>query len=298
MPHAASFDGTPIWYDTRGAGRPGEPYVVLLSGQSLDHHMWDGVWEPLARRFRVVLVDNRGTGRSRSLGPTPLTTDVFAADVRAVAARLASPRLHVAGFSMGGRIAQALAVRYPDLVASLVLLASGPGEGREVPRSDAANQALLGAATPAGRAAMTDLFYTPGYVTAHPDQPERILPHSTPESMRAHFAASRRHSVWDALPQVQVPTLVLHGADDQLTPVANAHVLADRIPGARTHVLPGRHGFLHEHADETVAVMTAFWESLADAPDADAPDADAPAADTADAGGAAGAAGPGVGGGA
>lgn len=259
MPHATSFDGTPIWYDTRGAGGPGRLDVVLVSGQSLDHRMWDGLAERLAEHRRVVLVDNRGTGRSRSLGPTPLTTSVFADDLAAVLGRLAGERAHLFGFSMGGRIAQAFAVRHPALVASMALAATGPGRGHEVARSDAANQALLGAQTAAGRRAMVDFFYTPQLVAAHPELPAKILPRSTPESMRAHFSASASHSVWDELVDVRTPALVIHGEDDELTPPANARVLADRMPDARVRVFPGRHGFVHEHADAVLPVVEAFF---------------------------------------
>jgi pimeloyl-ACP methyl ester carboxylesterase len=69
----------------------------------------------------------------------------------------------------------------------------------------------------------------------------------TAQEATAHLRASNGHDAWDALPYIAVPTLVLHGAEDQLTPVDNASLLADRVPGAELRVYPeGRHGFFDE----------------------------------------------------
>lgn len=238
MPHALAADGTPLWYTTHGTG----PLVLLVPGQSLTHTMWDDVWPVLARTHRVVLVDPRGTGRSRSLGPTPLTTQLLADDLARVLDQLAGERAHVVGFSMGGRVAQAFALRPPDRLASLVLVATGPGRGHEVARPQAATHALL----TADRDALLGYFLTPDYLAAHPEAAARVLPDVPRATTRAHFAASRAHGVWDQLPQISAPTLVLHGADDELTPPGSARLLAERIPGARLAVVPGRHGVLPE----------------------------------------------------
>jgi pimeloyl-ACP methyl ester carboxylesterase len=80
------------------------------------------------------------------------------------------------------------------------------------------------------------------------------------EETRAHLRASARHDVWERLAQVEASTLVLHGTDDLMSPVANAHVLASRIPTARLHLVRGgRHGFFEEYRAEFVPLIREFF---------------------------------------
>ncbi len=107
--HATAADGTRIWYDVHGAGEP----LVLIHGQSLDHEMWDGVYEDLAERHRVVRVDLRGTGGSDAPLDRAYSMELLARDVLAVLDDLGVGRAHVYGFSMGGKVAQTLAAIAP-----------------------------------------------------------------------------------------------------------------------------------------------------------------------------------------
>ncbi|MFC4564131.1 alpha/beta fold hydrolase [Nocardiopsis mangrovi] len=247
MSHAITADTTRIWYDTLGDGDP----LLLLSGQSLDHRMWAGVDTAFARHHRVILLDTRGTGGSDTPEPPDgaagYTTRLFAHDALAVLDTLGVARAHVYGFSMGGRVAQVLAAVAPERVGALVLGSTGPGGALEAARPPEATRALRRAASPEGRAAIADLFFTPAWGGAHPGAVESVLPANTRHSQRLHYAASSGHDAADLLGAIQAPTLVLHGGDDILTPAANAHILAARIPGARAHILPGaRHGYPHE----------------------------------------------------
>jgi pimeloyl-ACP methyl ester carboxylesterase len=213
--------------------------------------MWTGVREDLAREHRVVVVDHRGTGRSDSPDETPYTTAMFARDAVAVLDAAGIERAHVYGFSMGGRIAQVLASDFPRRVGSLVLAASGPGGRHEVARPKEATRALMRAASPAAREAVAELFFSPQWAARHPDVVQTVLPVTSRAAQRLHYAASTGHDGWQLLPRITAPTLVLHGSDDRLTPVANAELLAGRIPGAALEVLrSARHGYLHEHRDE------------------------------------------------
>jgi 3-oxoadipate enol-lactonase len=75
----------------------------------------------------------------------------------------------------------------------------------------------------------------------------------------AHLRASSRHNAWDRLAHIEAPTLVLHGTDDLLSPVANARLLADRIPSARLHLVAGgRHGFFEEYRPQVVPLIRTF----------------------------------------
>ncbi|WP_433698833.1 alpha/beta fold hydrolase [Nocardiopsis sp. CA-288880] len=253
--HVTAADGTRIWYDTLGEGDP----LLLLNGQSLDHGMWEGVRAGLAAGHRVVRVDFRGTGGSDAPLGEPYTLELFAEDALAVLDALEIPRAHVYGFSMGGKVAQVFASAAPDRVGALVLGSTGPGGANEVERPASATLALRRANTAAGRDAIAELFYSPAWASARPDAVTGILPHGPLRAQRLHFGASTGYDGWDLLPGIHAPTLVVHGEDDELTPVGNAALLAGRIPGARLLVLPGmRHGYLHEDGPKATREVLDF----------------------------------------
>ncbi|WP_016701512.1 alpha/beta fold hydrolase [Actinoalloteichus spitiensis] len=257
MAHATTADGARIWYQGEGHGDP----VLLLPGQSLDSRMWGPVATDLAARHHVIRMDNRGTGRSEDGTDTDYSTALFARDALAVLTDQGIDRAHVYGFSMGGRVAQVLATLAPERVGALVLGATGPGGTEEFPRSEAANEALRTVSTPAGRAALTDLFFTPDWVRDHPELVESVAPANSRRSQRRHFIASADHRGWDLLPRITAPTLVLHGGDDALTPPENAHRIANRIPGARVRIFDGaRHGV---HLEARPAASDAVLDFLA-----------------------------------
>ncbi|GAB3695155.1 alpha/beta hydrolase [Nocardiopsis oceani] len=256
--HATAADGTRLWYDVHGAGEP----LLLIHGQSLDHEMWDGVYEDFAARYRVVRMDTRGTGGSDVPLDRPYSMELLARDALAVLDDLGVERAHVYGFSMGGKIAQTLAAIAPERVGALVLGATAPGGSNEVERPRHASVALRKASTEEGRDLIAYLFYTPEWADAHPETVTRILPRNPLRAQRRHYEASLKHDGWDLLPRIQAPTLVVHGEDDELTPVGNAELLAGRVPGAELLVLPGaRHGYPHEVAPKATEAVLEFLEA-------------------------------------
>src|SRR5436190_22870640 len=113
-------DGVAIYHEERG--ERGDP-LLLVMGLGVDAHGWEFQVPALAARHRVILVDNRGVGRSgKPRGP--YTTAMMAEDARAVLDGLGVARAHVVGLSMGGMIAQELALAHPDRVGALVLAAT------------------------------------------------------------------------------------------------------------------------------------------------------------------------------
>ncbi len=154
----------------------------------------------------------------------------------------------VYGTSMGGRVAQCLAARHQDRVRTLILGCTSPGGSHSIERSADVRRALAQPEPAAARRALLDMMYTPAWLATHTGPFNTLGDATMPAYARGrHLAASNQHDAWDVLPDISAPTLVLHGEDDILNPVANAPLLAGRISGARLHVIPGaRHAYFDE----------------------------------------------------
>jgi pimeloyl-ACP methyl ester carboxylesterase len=248
-------DGTRIAYQVRGSGPP----LLLLSGQASSHTWWNGVRDELAAARTTVTMDYRGTGASDK-PDTPHSTPGFAEDAVAVLDALGITQADVYGTSMGGRVAQWLAARHPDRVRRLVLGCTSPGGVHAVERSDEVRRSLAQPDAAANRQALLELMYTPAWLRREPG-PYWTLgdPDMPSHSRRRHRRASAQHDAWDALPGITAPTLVLHGGDDRFNPAVNAPLLAERIPGARLHVIPGaRHAYFEEFRDVAGPLVEEF----------------------------------------
>ncbi|MGW4567693.1 alpha/beta fold hydrolase [Streptomyces sp. NPDC004561] len=257
MPYTTTSRGVRIAYQTRGDG----PALVLLAGQANDHHWWDGVRDDFAGSRSTVTLDYRGTGDSDK-PRTPYSTGEFADDVVAVLDALGVGRADVYGTSMGGRVAQCLAVHHPERVRALVLGCTSAGGRHGIERSDEVRRSLVRSDPAEARRALLELMYTPAWLATHPG-PHHTLgdPDMPPHARRGHLIASDGHDVWDALPGITAPTLVLHGTDDLLNPTANAPLLAARIPGARLELIPGaRHAYFEECRDIAGPLVLEFLD--------------------------------------
>ncbi|MFJ4960906.1 3-oxoadipate enol-lactonase 2 [Streptomyces sp. ADI96-02] len=257
MPYAVAEDGARIAYQSQGSGPP----LLLLSGQANSHHWWDGVREDFHTARRTITLDYRGTGSS-DRPDEAYSTELFARDAVAVLDALDVDRADVYGTSMGGRVAQWLAVRNPDRVRALVLGCTSPGGAHSVERDAEVRRALSQPCPTAARQALLDLMYTPGWLGSHPG-PYHVLGDATmpAHARRRHRLAGDQHDAWHVLPSIGAPTLVLHGDADRLNPVANARLLRERIPRAVLHLLPGaRHAYFDEFRDIAGARVRDFLE--------------------------------------
>lgn len=249
MPFAIAADGTRIAYDMQGAGAP----LLLISGQGFDRHLWDQFAAAIADRCTVIRFDYRGTGSSDKPAAPPYTTEMFADDAIAVLDAAGFERAHVFGYSMGGRVCQWLAIKHRVRVASLILGATSPGNRHGIAREPKVSALFVNGDT----AGMADVFYSPAYLAQH----KFSLPSAaTPDfAKKLHFMASENHDVWDQLPSIDCPTLILHGSADQVNPTANAHILATAIPHAQLAIIDGaRHGFIDEYLDQTSFLIGEF----------------------------------------
>ncbi|MBE2315662.1 alpha/beta fold hydrolase [Solirubrobacter sp. CPCC 204708] len=235
-------------------GSDDAPPLLLLPGQANSHRWWDGLREPFAERLRTITFDYRGTGETEA-SDGEWTTATFAEDAAAVLDEVGVARTAVYGTSMGGRIAQRLAIDQPGRVSALVLACTTPGGRHAIERSQEVRRMLAEPDRERRRANLLELFYTDGR------RESNLLgdPGLTPQAARRHLRVSASHDAWDGLPGITVPTLVLHGSEDRMAPVENARLLAHRIPAARLSITAGgRHGFFDEFAEAVTPEVVAF----------------------------------------
>jgi pimeloyl-ACP methyl ester carboxylesterase len=253
---ATAPDGVRIAGQVRGSGPP----LLLLAGQANNHHWWDAVRSDFAAGHTTITLDWRGTGDSGK-PDVPYSTRGFAADALAVLDELGVARADVYGTSMGGRVAQWLAAGHPDRVGALVLGCTSPGGPHGVVRSNAVRRSLAQPDRAAADRALRELMYTPAWLAAHPGRPLHTLgdPDMPAHARGRHLVASNEHDAWAVLPSITARTLVVHGTDDVFNPVANAPLLADRIPGARLELVEGaRHAYFEEFRDTASALVLGF----------------------------------------
>lgn len=247
-------------YEVAGDG----PSLLLVAGTGFAGGTWPpGLVDQLAEHFRVITFDHRGTGRS-SASAGPYSTRQFAADALALLDRLGVDRSHVLGHSMGGRVAQWMALDAPGRVTSLVLAATGPGRYRE----DQANVEgiPLAVAVALGEKAyehfiadhLRATFFTPEAASSPAaDWLVAAYWRTRPslEDYLKHVIARQQHRTTDRVSEITQPALVLVGDRDTHVGGTGSHVeqseyLAEHLPNAELSVLAGvSHGYFWQATD-------------------------------------------------
>jgi 3-oxoadipate enol-lactonase len=260
MNAAVTVDGVSVAYDVAGRGEP----LVLLPGQANNRHWWDPIRPDFTDDFTTIAIDTRGTGESSAPADAAYSTRRFAQDVIAVLDTLDITRAHVYGTSMGGKIAQWLAIEHPDRVAALVLGCTTAGGRHGLVAGPDVVGPLAGPADSAERA-LAELMFSPGWLATHPG-PYAVLgnPTMSASARRGHRRASAEHDAWDALLRIDAPTLVIHGTDDQFCPTGNAALLAERLPRATVRLIEGaRHAYFEECRAEASPAVLGFLHQVA-----------------------------------
>jgi len=246
-------------------GRNDAPPLLLVMGMGFSSRAWHTLPALLRADFRVVVLDNCGTGRS-SVPRRIFRTRDMADDAIAVLDALGLSRVDVFGISMGGMIAQELALRHPDRVRALVLGATFAGHLRSAKPSPIVAFELLRAVVRGERIApakLARLLVSDAYFSGDPEGFARWM--GVVEAVRGRVALRQMlavitHETRKRLPRLEVRTLVVTGDADRLVPPANSLELARLIPGAELLVLRGAgHVFPVERPDETVAALRRFF---------------------------------------
>jgi 3-oxoadipate enol-lactonase len=233
-----------VYYDDYDTGHP----VLFLTGLGSTREGWWKQIEPFSEKLRVINMDNRDAGDS-AVCTEPYAIADMAEDTAGVILNLKLGPTHIIAISMGGMIAQELAIVHPELVDKLVLVsttAGGPTSVNAKPEIGA----LLMSQEPDLEKRLRVTFTAiagEGYMAKHPEDLEQIVKHALAKPMSAEsygrqFGACMGHwglGTADRLAQIAAPTLVVHGADDPLIPYPNGQYLAEHIKGARLITLPG-----------------------------------------------------------
>lgn len=258
-------------YRVQGEG----PALLMVAGTGYP----GGTWYPdlldlLAERHTVITYDHRGTGGTT--GETgEFSTRTLARDALGLLAALDVPAAHVLGHSMGGRVAQWMALDDPGRVRTLVLAASGPGalpgstgHTLGVPVAAAAGMVEVGYEAYLRRV-QRETFFTEAFAMSRPDVVEwlaRAFWEGRPavRDYFQHVAARQQHDTVDRLAEIRQPALVLVGGEDTHGGGTGSHFeqsryLAEQLSDAELVVLPGvKHGYFWEAPEEAARVVSAW----------------------------------------
>ena len=265
----ARINDIDLYYEEQGD--PAAEPLLLVMGFMMNAAAWAPQIPTFAQRYRIVAFDNRGAGRT-SQPEAAYTIPQMAGDAAGQLDHLAIDSAHLLGASMGGMIAQELAIRHPARVRGLVLACTTPGgprsAGYEQLRAGtieaAAVEDVTAALTPERAGEFLGQLFTPEFL-ANPGPGFGQMAASfvqypqTLAGLKGQAAAIAAHDAFDRLGQIKAPTLVIAGDADPLIDPANSRILAERIPGAELRLLPGlRHGFTAEKPDEFNAIVLEF----------------------------------------
>jgi pimeloyl-ACP methyl ester carboxylesterase len=258
-------DGVRIAYEVLGEGDP----LLFIHGLGYDRQGWGPLPARLAEDFQVLLFDNRGVGES-DVPEGPYAVSQMAADAIAVLDAAGVASAHVFGVSLGGYIAQEIAVTYPERVRKLVLASTAPGGPRSHPMPAVGMEAFGRFPTmerEAGLRLMVENSLGPHGVRERPELTDEIYRYRLERApslagWQAQAWAGATFDGYERAATIAVPTLVLQGGDDTVVDPRNGELLAELIPGARLELVPERGHLMMWQEGETLApVVREFLRS-------------------------------------
>ena len=246
-----------MYIESHGEGFP----LFMILGLSCDVNWWTPeIIEAMAKNFKTIVFDNRGIGQSDK-PEINYSIKMFADDTVGLMNALNIEKAHVLGLSMGGFIAQEIALSYPERVEKLILCCTHCGGAKALaPSNEAMNFLLNPPEKPIEFAnSFIPLLFTRTFIERNPDfiesYKQRML--RIPFNLGLYkrqlqamsFNAARR------IKNINIPTLILHGKEDILLPPGNAEILAKGIPNARKVILDNTAHFLFQPDTEKVTTL-------------------------------------------
>jgi len=255
-----------LYYESAGQGDP----LVLIRGLGSNADHWYAQVPDLSRHYRVITFDNRAIARSSDPGDDFTIRDM-AEDVVDLMDGLEISRAHILGLSMGGMIAQELAIGHPRRVRGLILVVTHCGGRHQVKAEDkvmAAMERMAVDQSMEARLAAAGVFFAPQTLSGHPSVIQEYAAVSMKhpaggEILQRQMKAIQNHDAYDRLQRITAPTLVITGADDVLIPPDNSRILAERIPSAEIlEIQGGGHQLLIEQPDRCNRAIIDFLQKV------------------------------------
>jgi len=274
----ATIGSLDLYYEEHGAGEP----LLLIMGLAADSTAWMFQIPEFAAKYRTIVFDNRGVGRS-SKPAGPYTIHEMADDAAGLLDVLHVPRAHVVGVSMGGMIAQELALRHPERVHGLVLACTYPEPDADIERNRRFSVQQLGGSITEGGGVQIDLkainpmdflqqllpmVFNQAFIANELPKLLQVFSGAlqygfSMEAILGQVGAVMSHKATDRLGRITAPTLVITGDADRLIPPANSDILAKGIPGAKLVEIPGgSHGFNFETPEVFNRAVLEFLASV------------------------------------
>ncbi|MDX6691572.1 MAG: hypothetical protein QOG15_3029 [Solirubrobacteraceae bacterium] len=252
--------GTEVYYERRGSGEP----LLLIQGMGGNSAHWgEPFLTALEGEFELVLFDNRGAGQSGSPSDDFTIADL-AGDTLALLDALEIERAHVLGISMGGMVAQELALRAPERVVTLTLGGTTPGGTQARETSSEVVQELTAAVLSGDKERMLrtgyEIVVSPEFAAdpanyAAFSEIARRYPADI-SLLMSQYAAVNGHDAYGRLRTLNVPTLVIHGTLDRMLDHINGDLIASMVPGARLELLDGvGHLFFIEEPERSAQLV-------------------------------------------
>jgi 3-oxoadipate enol-lactonase len=255
-----SVAGTEVYYERRGSGEP----LLLIQGLGGNSAHWgEAFLTQLEGDFDLIAFDNRGAGQSGSPSDDFTIADL-ATDTLGLLDALELERAHILGISMGGMVAQELALRAPDRVITLTLGCTSPGGTQARPTASEVVQELTAAVLSGNKERMLRTGYelvVSAQFAADPvnyaqfSETARRYPADI-QLLMSQYAALNGHDVYGRLRGLTVPTLVIHGTADRMLDHINGDLIASMVPGARLELLDGvGHLFFVEEPERSAGLI-------------------------------------------
>lgn len=259
MTNIASNSSVRIAWEEHGRGEP----LLLIHGLGYGRWGWSPLIPLLREEYRVITFDNRGIGdTSAPVGPYDAAS--MAGDAIAVLEAAGVDRAHVAGTSLGGMIAQEVALRWPQRLDRLVLMCTTPGGSDAYPMPEATVKMIAAAVGWDQKTALRRFVENALSDGAPAEVFEEILrlrlanPQS-PAGWASQAAAGMTYDGGGRVARIGAPTLIMHGTSDRVVDYRNSELLASRIPNAELCLFPdGGHLFFWEDANTVAKTMIGF----------------------------------------
>ena len=262
----AKTENVNIYYEIIGQGEP----LVMIRGISSNVDHWYEQVPVLSKKYQLLVFDNRAIARSSDPGGSFSTRDM-AADTAGLMEAVGIKKAHVLGYSMGGMIAQEIALAYPEKVNGLILVATDCGISLRVkakPKFSRLFSEMIRLGTNEVKKAAAGCLFAKQTFETRPDIIQRYTEVSlrfpaSQKTLSRQWAAITQHDACNRLPKISSPTLLITGSEDELIPPQNTEVMAQRIPGAQMISIDGGgHLFLVEQPEAFNEALIGFLDGL------------------------------------